>query len=1641
MVSGELSQRSTLRGLYTTHVIHDPSTPATNYVTTRITAGHQIYVIGIRGGGGASKVVCTSTVTNQIIVAPRGCDGPDAAHSLLRANCGQKSPSGLEDNWYLDPRSDECIRAGPQATCLGPPFLQSTNQFFRDGEDDDLSLMAGVVVRSGAGPGCSVPAATRVNIVMPGLNVTNSACPGSLPLGVYETDTQSSAQLVVYTFVRFGFAVELVRTAAENTFVLTASLLGGRLFTTQANFEFGLQMTNPNCSSFRIELIPAPRPLQLAPLVVPDTSNYYKNQWRSRLGWCAFGVGRKQYAINRPLVQGRAPEVPIGGIPRFRTETGLPIHVEADERYADFVGDCARFYPASPTFRGFGRAGFDGPEYHRWVPSQYSCFAPLPLPERVNQLGTIEERGKQCHMLGGTLASPANDLCVMDSWRTYCRRGFLYFDQRCWYKFDALAQAAMIVPSGPDSERVCSSIHPKAVSTIVVSVTAEAWLERFFVFYRSASAVHRSHKGDNRCACYSAENIKACDCHASAFPLCSYHVKSDPIPWADEDLAPETIDLLLHGQSGVPSDGSPIVCDCLAGSGGGDCSQATCVPKIVVAASVNESLRNPIIHFFKLCYANDHGFCVDLDPNACGCHPGFGPPGNLLTGEFADSPCGCDALLPREGEKGTIIIDGQVYANSSSPVCGFVERGACVSTGPYTFACDCAKRPRAGGEEEELAFHGKSCGCRSAHYVPGMPLVEDICNGHGTCCPTGERAGGLIGKCPPGFNGCFCDDGYAGEACTASAPVESELESTTPSLGVGYAYVTQKFRLPVTKVVVMGAVPSSVTARGLKQAMQYTCTQVDSPEPWQLGLLSPSTSQWDCNGTLAWIIRASSLSNHLLSIKVYTRNHGPGGVHVSLTNARHFAIPLFRGRYNRFQELQPWTFARYGVTNSVAWCVAGKIGRTCEIGISAYRLSPETAEWSIRQCGDSTEPRRGVAVGDTCACGAIGTAILLVGSACHCAKVEGAMCADKGSCVEPSFPSGSCSFDQQDLLGDALRVPFSANPPPAAEYSVTAPSYLVANGGVWLVPPGFVFVLPNNSTAETLDTARATLVTSFAFDSHQPPLFRLRPNITYITAPGWNSEERGIVVEQALRLPLKFCVDNLLVIDDYSESPACVLQADWEFETNESVQLAPGTYTDATLFSVQAARSSLRRQSASEFGLLDCSNPVHRLVDDSLAMRFNLTAQCYKEPISAYHSTLGAGYGLFYNTSLSRGRRLLFGEEEWTEDHYRLVDSVIQGRQCDNFTFWDDLVLALTSNVSRESYGPILPNTWIRGVSVFTTVDLESLQLLSDGVVCATHLARVPANSFVFLPCLASSNGLSYVLPTAVSLGSLQLYAFYRSRPYSELFAWLEASILNRHEFPRWNISCSDEPTDEEYLRTFYNVHLAPRRCARDEECSLFSPGASCVLDPAPVQPWLNGDNEALEDETLGIEGGCDCLQSASEGFYNPKFFCSTCLPGYGPDSQEAVRAMFDFAALVPGWIEGGTGAVERCTLPVDPTSTRVSTVCGGRGWVRRFSSALEDVQVKLFSGGIVRRCAALALEGISHALVAEDIAHVDLSSYVNGTSLLTVVYDRVYNGTGSEVFPACVPVQSSPTEFVEVTSSGNPVKTIWRNAFTYWVL
>ena len=824
-------------GSYTTIVTIDTTLVNPSFILTHIEY-ETLYVFSVSQGVSSPNILCRTSTTNPIILAPKGCD------SYWNENCGENSLAFMMTNWFED--RGTCGRG----ECLGPPV--------------PLSWLGSVGVLSGLGPACSIPSMTIINTQTADLSIKSNC----LINGTY-----------VYDIDRFVYGNSYI-TIQYN---ITYGYLGETLVWQSSSVVVGVNGTSTWKSCLvEYEWIGESNNDIMVPPVYDLISTYFKQErstlYYYRTSACNLRIGRLRFGL--PVIPGVLENQVVGGIPLFRTATGIPIKVEGDPLFEDFLDDgCARFYPKEDTFNGFGTNGFNGPVYNRWV--DLSCFAPFPFPENILALGTLDERGKQCIMLGGVVSSPTYDLCAMDSWKTYCKKGFIYFDERCWYKFNSVTQSSLQVASGQSSQMVCQQLNPHAEEATLITFSVSAWLQRFYVYWGDTRANTRVVINANRCDCYSGvQGVESCHCQDPNFPLCSYHIKDVPLYWNEFDFHPETLAILRDGQDGVQRPNDELICECFAGSKGETCEKRTCVAPVNESQALNSS-SSMLLSFFQNC--NVHGFCSDdLDPHICQCNDGYGPSGNLYTGYFILSPCACPTLI--KDQLNVFIINGVEYQDYHYAICNGAGSGACVNG-----YCECTDD-----------YNGESCNCQVPWPLLSDGVVEMLeCNGHGTCLRSG----------------CQCEPGWGGISCTSFEP--------PPIPGT----IVNQYNLSVITLSARSLVSRVYTSQGdgvvwiSDETVEGRCI----PLSW-----NENEMVWEC---FQYGYEVYMSGNGV--IQYVTEEWYPVcGNHSNVYMARYFATELNRG-WGVYKRIQPFELAMFGSTIANCMCGPGFTGSICGIGITS----------------------------------------------------------------------------------------------------------------------------------------------------------------------------------------------------------------------------------------------------------------------------------------------------------------------------------------------------------------------------------------------------------------------------------------------------------------------------------------------------------------------------------------------------------------------------------------------------------------------------------------------------------------------------------------------------------------------------------
>jgi len=1688
-----LKQISVLRGSYTTVLIYDPSQINNeNYTFVFLNQGYlgdgaTLYLVGVLNGK-VPTVYCRESTLTQIIIAPKGCDHfNNEASSVLRTNCGDIPAGDFQSYWSYASNDINC-RLSPSQLCLGPPYVISTQSYYDPIKTSDFDLLAGVLIISGSRPRCALQTTTRINIVLSTLLVTfinpsnQTKCSSVVLGGIYTVDTLS-LQTGPYTFIQFGWNIILTNNTNNGLDVLI-TLITTPTFSQNGTLGLGINLQgNGNYSSckFIITFIPLPRPLQLVPFIPLNEINYYKNQFPPvyyTSSVCSFGVGRLDFDTNRPLIPGVPENVPYGGYPTLKNKLGIPYQIDANLEFANVQQSCDSFYPFSETFNSFGFSGFDGPLYYRNAPDIFTCFAPFPFPELILQDGTLDSRAKQCHMLGGYIATQTRDVCSIDSWRVYCLKGWLYFDQRCWFKATDAENSNMKVPDG-QAESICQQLNSHSTSTYKFSFTVKAWLERFYIYWNPTTTQTRVPIAGNNCECYSyLTGVTSCNCNNYYFPLCSYHVKDVPIYWTSTNYHPHTIAILQNGQNGVVMDNSQPICSCLAGSAGTYCEQRTCVaPVDIQLASVNQSLYNPLIAFFKTCYL--HGTCNEADVHYCHCNTFYGPDANLYTGLFVSMPCLCPSL-PISGSISILgIINGIEYLIPNRAICGGIPYGQCVIEGWNNGYCNCLTRwsldEPAGFE---LALSGSICTCPMPHYFNNIGDVQEVlCNRRGTCCPLGERfpIGNIdsIRYCITASNGgCTCDIGFSGISCTS--PIAYEIISSTSTQfdtnsGI-YVYQQIPYSTNIIKVYLTGFANSVwIMNTNLPTSSALPCNLSLIPlEYWEI-IYKGSVQRWNCYGNLGNQIWVNSSSLLVQNIYVFDLDFSPCGYNPNLYSARYFTIPQFRYYSNNtggipiLQELQPFSFAQFGSTNAPCFCTMNYYGYTCNIGISAYRYDMVNFVYDPILCGSTTFPPRGSTYNDQCLCNYIGNDIHFNGSSCECAITDGLLlCGGVGKCRSPRFPSGYCSFDQELFLQDALLSPSISNQIlPGGQIPSTYlfnSGFIYFNQSLFLVPfetkiqifglnisilyinqtlhPLFnVTIIPPSSFLILLTNYSIIVNTSFI---HSLQFTNLTSYFTYIKGYGIY-----LNCEDNLGYPCIQSINYISMVDYFPSSSSSFIPL-----------------SNVILFYVDAY-SLIPSGGFNYVGILNCADPIDRLIEDSLILKQVITieeSQCYQyQPINDFTGTIGLGYGLFHNLTNLDFR---IDYNLWTNNHIQLLLSLVNNDsnclETFNESVWygykqssllSGINLGLTGGINTlESDLPYTITTAngfaaeIRISPIFWSGVLQNqvaaynynfvLILYLDGypicyfdVPSLVYLYQVSVGSAYTCYWIPVHTG-QVLQPFFVNIFNssdnytltYNVHIRYLPNETTDNFNNLKSMIYNNYTLPR-NLFCpiptsAPVPITLDKLQRFHKSMLSPRRCSiSSNQCQLFNSSATCIMDiNFPVQSWRSGTqiDDYYYSSIIGDEGGCDCNTTTQYGFFNSYTFCATCLPGYGPDTSfdyqqlQIFNDLFSSSSLFQGSIPNN---ISRCSLPSDTETTRPTTICGGKGYIYFYPTISKYSNITVFTtpyGDIITyKCLTIIFNNTVFTLITNSyIQSPDLLYYypINSSSFpLTIIYGIGY--------------------------------------------
>lgn len=1122
-------------------VVYDTDVANPRFLKTHETSS-AIYLVGIspeRTDATADRVVCKTSFATQVLIGPRGCDQPDNPDLATEAyNCAEDEEEAarnrlvLEDSFWLVSGSSACRANGGDATsCFGPLWLVDPNTNFpldnRDITPHDLIDAQGMALITGFGPRCEGPLVTWMDIIMPTIFISNSTCADQFDITfnegnfapyyqdatdinanvterdilVFARETTARHQRLSFESTEDGDQIHLYTTThygklhvSIDTYDAKAWLRDGPVtvrFDSGCNATFTLiavtnstTLTNANGESL-LALRP-PRPI--------NDLNYYYNQHPGQFyhsSECNYRVGMLDELGNLRypfLMEGEIG----GGEWVFKTPglVGKPFHVEPDAAFLDYdIDSCDSFNPRKQPFCPYQ---FSAPNDSDcavpqvpYLASTGLCFAPFLDPERIQQLeGSNEARFRDCHRQGGYVYGASRDRCFRPIQRVLCKRGWMYYHQHCYYKFDADREIGYKTTDNL-AEGVCQQVHPSAQTIKAITNDVRLFLKNRFVFWKAQPGhPYRVNLGSRVCigldvnatttttnnntnnsgeeTDVSFEYSLGCD-SVPAFPVCRYHVRDVPIPHQEISFSPNTIRILRDGQDGVPHVGKEMSCRCFPGWTRKDCAAASCPPP-----PLSPNSNNTLERFFAKCYSNGRGSCQDRNPRQCKCFEGYGPSASW-SDVHSDHPCACPAVQRDQPAK--FVINQQVFTTSSPDtpvVCNGAEYGSCVVQEGLNFGvCKCVERVNldpSATEKIEKAWEGTHC----TGPVPMLPsdlrlmngdMVERYCNGRGTVCPSGERLdeqrldetsytslgkavclersvnrttySGLSARLK---SGCVCDDGWAGDACTCPVPKNVLHPLLTPVADTttisSRAYASLRTRNRVLRVVNADTATCNVILVEIQDRPNdpfYRCTPLAVPR-------DRDTVEWLCPdsaGPVTKVYVETSEPNVLYcDIKAYAETYEPCGEHALPWAGSFFRNEFYRS-YTTYQLPQSSQYAPHGCTLTECMCMAGFTGPLCSMGVSAIRMDWDQMGYHQDVCGMTTLPVRGSMSDRGCTChrieGVFGEA-RFTGPACEqvMVNVQGNWlpCSGRGKNIPAKFPLGRCEYDMEDAKGDPLDRPF-----------------------------------------------------------------------------------------------------------------------------------------------------------------------------------------------------------------------------------------------------------------------------------------------------------------------------------------------------------------------------------------------------------------------------------------------------------------------------------------------------------------------------------------------------------------------------------------------------------------------------------------
>ena len=868
-------QLDVTRGRYTISLVYtDHASLSDNDVvfTSFDPVTDTVWLLAVESGSSSKNFGCRVQSIRKVVVGPNACSDPDNPSAALEStNCFRATAQRDEryttflNTWWLKWGSPECIvqANNDKRLCLGPLLLSIDAEVdfglypTDQGVVSDLDLLRSRAqyLYSGMGPYCATPTVVEVLMELPTILVTTDCDIRSPSMfsyqgvySVYEHDNYVDMVTTVWKVfqnnAQTDYRLMLVRSGGSDSLGFKIKLGGatgsgvGELywkidyesvdtFQNPSGALFFLdwveildltgltvyQMVNPldpmDTCSLQLTTQAVTNSMHLPLIEIPTGSDFARNKLPLRYGrsrMCNAHFGRLDYTNREFFAQ--CPEgAKCGGTVEYvyPEYPYLPVFVAKDEAFWRDLS-CETIYPKNSTFFDFA-----GTEIEASNPQQELCYYPFLLADEINDLVRVDEKWRQCQIIGGIAAGQSQTHCAIpiSEVNVRCKKGWVFVQDKCVYKFNPSTDGIYRV-SFDNAHAACQALSSDPLAEALTDADAyvREWLATVFVYIGQGHGIDRDRISEEvddiykitrsltgTCLCYDGLNPEngelPCDCfdETTAFPVCVYTpltTEGEEPKHAFVGMSVQTAALLRDGQEGPKHSGLEASCRCFAGWTGRACQTATCPLRTLVAE--NPSDISVVTEFFRKCY-NNGGSCLNGQVRVCQCERFFGPPAAVIPSladlyVFRNIPCGCPASPETSGE---FVVNDDTFQLSGLPYlpCAGSAKGKCVVGNSTNIGvCESTLRnvPNPSIDlVEEDSFDGRATTCMIPIQpylgaIKNGPIVSSLCNSRGTCCPFGEsEANPFIGdrfssscfdeeRNPR--SGCSCDNGWGGEACT-----------------------------------------------------------------------------------------------------------------------------------------------------------------------------------------------------------------------------------------------------------------------------------------------------------------------------------------------------------------------------------------------------------------------------------------------------------------------------------------------------------------------------------------------------------------------------------------------------------------------------------------------------------------------------------------------------------------------------------------------------------------------------------------------------------------------------------------------------------------------------------------------------------